>query len=1221
MPTLLKDLIEIPEIVHKGDFVLRLSDGVTHRHETLGAYVVTEQLAKCFDAALGLIKSAVEGNSSKGAYLHGSFGSGKSHFMAVLHLLLQNDTEAKSLDGIAHVVAKYGSWVEGKSFLLVPYHLIGATSMEAAVLGGYLEHIRRVHPGKPLPAVHRADGLLESASHQRESYGDAAFFKTLNKGDEGGGDGDWGDLSGGWNTTSYAAAVAAGPGEAEYDRLVSDLIKRVFPGHHEFAGQEGGGYVSLDKGLAVISRHAKSLGYDALVLFLDELVLWLASKMADHAFVSREAPKVAKFVETATADRPIPIVSFVARQRDLREFLGKDLPGAEQFGFSETLDWWEGRFETITLDDKNLPVIAEKRVLRPRSDAAKDKIDAAFEETKKVRQEVMDVLRAKHADPLAFRRLYPFSPVFLDALVAVSSVLQRERTALKILMLVLSQQRETLELGQVVPVGDLWDVIADGEEPFSAVMAQRFQRARDLYFRKLQPLLEQAYDMSPEEMKVLPEADPRKARWRADDRVMKTMLLAALVPDVDSLKDLTAEKLSTLNHGSFTSRIPGREAGLVLGRVKEWAGKAPEVKVTGDPSNPMLSILLAGVDTEAILEKARNLDNAGNRKLKIRQLLFRQLGVEVRDDFWTSHTLLWRGTRRNVDIVFGNVRELPLSNLENDTDSWKLIIDFPFDEPGFSPVDDVERVEQFRSRGVPACTICWIPKFLSHETLADLGKLVALDHILTGDRFREQYASDLPATDRAEARTLLQGQRDQLESKLVLALESAYGISTMHTRLLDTAHEVDSHFLSLDPTFAPRPPVASDLAGGMKHVVHQALTCQFPAHPDFGADEVKVGRLRKVHDEVMRAVGHPDHRIEVEKPLRGDMAAIAQGLQLGQMGDGPFVLGNHWEVHFTQCQSRTKKEWTVGNLREWLDEPKRMGLPIELQNLVILAFAAQTNRSFFRMGGAYGEPTIEKLPNELELRLQKELDPAAWKAATELASAAFGIPASPIASAGSVASFVAKLDGVVGEVREGATKLLRALEARRTWLPPGDAPRLVTARSGLDLIERLHQAQGTGAVDVLATTEAKTSATAVGTSLRKAAAVAAAIDATQWGIFDAIRDIDDVRKEEAGKLVKELTDAMGADEYAVGLEAKLRTLSTRAAAVLAKRVAPPPPEPEPPVGPTKPPRPGRRVCARDSRTGLSADEASGVLEQIRAEVRKAKDARIDISWRVEGEDA
>jgi ABC-type lipoprotein export system ATPase subunit len=51
----------------------------------------------CFDQAWGLIKGALAHDSSKAACLHGSFGSGKSHCMAVLHLLLQPRRKGKVL--------------------------------------------------------------------------------------------------------------------------------------------------------------------------------------------------------------------------------------------------------------------------------------------------------------------------------------------------------------------------------------------------------------------------------------------------------------------------------------------------------------------------------------------------------------------------------------------------------------------------------------------------------------------------------------------------------------------------------------------------------------------------------------------------------------------------------------------------------------------------------------------------------------------------------------------------------------------------------------------------------------------------------------------------------------------------------------------------------------------------------------------------------------------
>ena len=90
--TLISELIDVPDAVHSGDFVLDLSQGIAHMERTLRDYVVTPELATRFDEALSIIKSALASGSSKGAYLDGSFGSGKSHFMAVLAALLDNNS-------------------------------------------------------------------------------------------------------------------------------------------------------------------------------------------------------------------------------------------------------------------------------------------------------------------------------------------------------------------------------------------------------------------------------------------------------------------------------------------------------------------------------------------------------------------------------------------------------------------------------------------------------------------------------------------------------------------------------------------------------------------------------------------------------------------------------------------------------------------------------------------------------------------------------------------------------------------------------------------------------------------------------------------------------------------------------------------------------------------------------------------------------------------------
>ena len=141
--------------------------------------------------------------------------------------------------------------------------------------------------------------------------------------------------------------------------------------------------------------------------------------------------------------------------------------GALQLGFADVLQWWEARFERITLEDRNLPEIAARRVLRPRNEAARQQIDRAYADTEKVRREVFETPLTPRADSAMFRKVYPFSPALVETLVAVSSLLQRERTALKVMLQILVDRRETLDLGEIVPVGDLFDAIAEGDEPFA----------------------------------------------------------------------------------------------------------------------------------------------------------------------------------------------------------------------------------------------------------------------------------------------------------------------------------------------------------------------------------------------------------------------------------------------------------------------------------------------------------------------------------------------------------------------------------------------------------------------------------------------------------------------------------------------------------------------------------------------------------------------------------
>ena len=177
-----------------------------------------------------------------------------------------------------------------------------------------------------------------------------------------------------------------------------------------------GRFVDLDTGLGVMSRHAKSLGFDAVVLYLDELVLWLAGNSSDLPFIGREVQKMVKLKEAQDADRAIPIVSFIARQRDLSQFLGEQAQGAVRNELSRNLSHHDGRFETVTLADSNLPAIVAHRVVRPKDESAAQRLADDFAKTWRAAGQAQSVLIGSEGDEADFKKDYPFSPALVEAL-------------------------------------------------------------------------------------------------------------------------------------------------------------------------------------------------------------------------------------------------------------------------------------------------------------------------------------------------------------------------------------------------------------------------------------------------------------------------------------------------------------------------------------------------------------------------------------------------------------------------------------------------------------------------------------------------------------------------------------------------------------------------------------------------------------------------------------
>jgi len=1158
-PTSVRDLFDLPDQIRKGDFVLKLTEGVGNPRATAESYVVTPGLAQAFDQALGLVGSALRDGRSQAAYLHGSFGSGKSHFMALLSLLLAGNEDAWRLAEL-HALRERHGFVGKTRLLELHFHMIGHESIEAAIFTGYLNHLRVAHPAAALPGLFADEMLFDNAESMLGKLGEQAFFAPMNQGASA--DAGWGELGQSWDSARFRAAAHSSDPKVR-EELFSALVKSHFQGWERGSRS----FVDLDSGLATMARHAAGLGYGGVVLFLDELILWLAGRASDAAWLHAEAQKMVKLVEATDLHRDIPIVSFIARQRNLAELVGEDYAGVENLRLHESLKHWEGRYDTVHLEDRNLPAIVERRILRPKDAAAKATLDDAFEKLKRGAGNAWNTLLGSE-DPVAFRRLYPFSPALVDVLVALSNSLQRQRTSIKLLMEILVEHTSDLALGEVVRVGDLFDVLAAGQDSADGVMRSRFEAAKQIYRYQFLPLIQrQNRTESEDKCQRMRPAHPTRLgcsgcperQCRSDNRLIKTLLIAALVPEVDAVKDLTGSKLVQLNHGSLKVPVAGTESILVAQKLRGWATDIGQLSI-GNEADPRVRLRLEGVDVGPILERARKADSDGAKQRILRELLFEALGLEKVLEPGKTHSEEWRKTARTGHVHFGNIRTMNPDHLRCPDDyDWRMVIDYPFDDGNFGPSDDLEALDRFKESGNGSWTLAWLPSFLSAASVKMLGELVVLEHILENRESARQYVADLSVENQSRALTDLENLRSMKKARLMQVLEAAYGLASVREGDLDTSRSLEQHMVLLKPGARMVARVPPNFAESVAVYIQDLLSTRWPRHPQFGSklSKKRAGELVELFGQLVDA---EDKRIGADRALVDEVRGTLGELGLVRVTENAIYLLEDrtlQELENRRAQ-RAVDQPTVGQLRQWLDEQGRMGLQSEAEDLVVRCWARWAARTFVHYGKAYQPVSGTAIPDEVVLEKPVLPGQADWVKALAQSGHLYGatLPGKAL-HADNLKRFETELAGKLKNVAAAVDKLPAQLERWATLFGVArDAERLRTARAGAALTAALVGQSPVRQVEVLAGAVPETSAQAMGKSNSSAAQLLPLLgDRLVFGQFETLLAR---RAELAGaeELLEKAAAAVRQDEINIALVERLRALAEDAQGLL-HPVAPP----------------------------------------------------------------
>ena len=867
-------------------------------------------------------------------------------------------------------------------------------------------------------------------------------------------------------------------------------------------------------------------------------------------------------------------------------------------------------------------MIANQRVLKCKSPAAREELNAAFDQFySKIRTNDKDSLQTSDYDRAMFRLVYPFSPALIKTLIAVSSLLQRERTALRVMMQLLVDHRDELKVGDVIPVGALFDVVAYGQDAFNAEMKEHFENAKKLYSQKLVPLIERKTGITYEQYKELPLTDPRRRMFRNDDRLAKTLLLSALVPEVEALRGLTAHRLAALNYGTIKTPAGGDEGAEVLERVRDWHKTVNAIRLSDDRTNPSISVQLSDVDTDMIIQRAELEDNEGNRIRLVRQMLFESAGIDdaaTENAFGQNFVLSWRNTTRLCGVLFRNVRTLGSTSFINEDDNWRLIIDYPFDAPPHGPKDDVSQLKEFKSR-IPegTKTICWIPAHFSEEAKVDLGQLVRLNHVLTPERFND-YVSHLSAQDRPSAKASLESQRSTLKQRVSEHIEAAYGLNSNSRDSIDPVNtlDIEDRFFALANGLSLRPPARPNFRDAIQDLLGQALEYEFPGAPHFQEDS-RTLHVKKVYEAIRGAIGAPNERIEIDPTLRKLVRGIANPLLLGELAadKSHFALSTHWKNHFIRKRSEAGcKELTVKSLREWIDEPKKMGLSTELQNLIILMFAEQSDYAFYIYGGPCPDASITKLPN-CELIQESPPNPAYWPIAQKIAGKVFGATVSELCNGSNLAKLAQKVRESsasapthVAEYRKHLAECLEVL-----GVDVASAPRIKTADAAKMLLSRINAAKDSHALlEALAKFEVPTSLEAIQRCIASAQSMNSCLDTADIQMVVLAQNLGEAHRDEAKSLLQNVVSALTQDEHVTQLQSTLRQAKLQAIRLLTP--------PAVVVETTKRPievTQGKRVVERSGIDKVSLVDAKKKLASLDAMLKPNQTITVSINWIIE----
>lgn len=833
----IRDVFDLPTEIPRCIVKIQDFDDPESLRENIRDYVITETVADEMERLVDrIVASSVRQEAGEGHYLHGSFGSGKSHFMAILGLILENNPAVWEKDhpAIERIQAQHGEWLAEHPVLVVPVYMLGQErGLQGACYSAANERLEKL--GVPPCEFSEADKVIESFRSDAGLYGDVVFKQFAEET--------------GINPDRFER-MAAG------DQAKRDNLARLIITYRDRSESERV-HLYPDKfsnGMAKLTRHAQAHGFACVVYLIDELILYLTGK-AGREYIDEFNDLVA-LADNSARDRAVPLWVVVAKQRNIQDTVPDD---TSQQHVHETMEHHKDRFpETTDLADTELVPIVEERVLevRPGMEAP---LEQSMEETLGGLSDEVRSTLLHDLTPDEFRQLYPFHPALIRTLIDVTARLSRGRAALRLLYELLIKHYPDLPIGFLIPYAALFDVVFLPTKLTGGARNEELSAVRQTYYDRLEPLIDEMYD------------GQRAERARL---VVKTVLLCGLSRSMRG--DITVERVLHLNYQDLRGRTALGSHQSIAQILADLDNRSELVHFNQNPTNPALGTveitLASGVQLSDVLKRVPT--NWRQRVNVFSDLMRQCLGKSIVNGAIPNYEHLWRGTRRRGRVEFVNVADLSKNDMRLAEDhELTLFIDYPFDlSEATTRADDLEMIRRARST-MPQLPIgFWLPAEFTGDDLRDLDEYAKMTEL---QERPEQYLQEYGKT-----------QRDEVLSKLAGQRRTKAG--TLRNRLTEVYKGPDAEITFLDPAITPNLDVDT-LDKALDRITDAVCDRRYPHHPHFHT-ELNQRILRRLLDDFLVPAALEGGSVPRSTELDGLLRRLGEPLELAEQGAQTWTL-------------------------------------------------------------------------------------------------------------------------------------------------------------------------------------------------------------------------------------------------------------------------------------------------------------------------------------------